>query len=695
MPSQPETIGKYRILGSLGSGGMSTVFRAHHPDLDIDVAIKLLQDDSPGNATVLRFQREARAAGRLNHQNVARVLDFGNADGKLYLVMELVPGKSLANRIKSNGALSVEEALPVFERIAAGLAHAHSNGVLHRDIKPSNIMLTEGENGEIIVKIVDFGIARLIESDDRLTISGANIGSPLYMSPEQTSAASVDERSDIYSLGCLMYECLSGEPPFRGDTALETMMMHRDESPRPLSLEYGEAGSSLERLIMQCLEKEPGDRPAGMGKLRSELERIIDESLSYDIRKPEQESGTDAGQEAAAAGSSELSALRSAMPFLVVVVIVAIAAYLGITLLETSQPREKSIQIKMTPAFSALPKLDPIRRADEGKTAILGEDASDNDIERLKSPPLSHLKIMGNGITPSGLERIARLPLTHLTLEDTIYDASSLASLKEISGLHGLCLIRNTKIDDNAIETLSTLRPFESLELNDCPVTDRGMKVIAEKLDLSSLILKDLDKVSVSGLESLKGLEKLTFLSVHLSHLEPERVGKAIASTKAVDISIIHLPVGRNELRFFSDRQVRSLLLDRAQKDAAREIGKWKALTNLTINAREFDHDDIEAIARIKTLTLLKLNDRRCTSADLEALSGSSVAGLVLENCTLDAKVLMRLVESPHLDRVEMIHCAGIAATQLEDFMKAYHKRWERSLEGRFQARTNLQDLVD
>ncbi|MGD9684683.1 MAG: serine/threonine-protein kinase, partial [Candidatus Obscuribacterales bacterium] len=271
---------------------MSSVFRAHDPDRDIEVAIKLLQDDSPGNATVLRFQREARAAGRLNHQNVARVLDFGSVDGRLYLVMELVLGESLADLIKTNGALSLNEALPIFEGIAAGLAHAHSNGVLHRDIKPSNIMLAEKGHGDPVVKIVDFGIARLIESDDRLTISGANIGSPLYMSPEQASAASVDERSDIYSLGCLMYECLSGAPPFSGDTAVETMMMHRDETPQPLSLESGETGAGLESLIMQCLAKDPHDRPANMSTLKGrlqELQELIDEPPAVPVSEPDED----------------------------------------------------------------------------------------------------------------------------------------------------------------------------------------------------------------------------------------------------------------------------------------------------------------------------------------------------------------------------------------------------------------------
>jgi|GEM_PF-544719 len=686
MPSQPVTIGKYRILGRLGSGGMSTVYRAHDPDRDIDVAIKLLQDDNPGNDTVLRFQREARAAARLNHPNVARVLDFGSADGKLYLVMELAPGQSLTDLIHRNGPLTINEALPVFEKIASGLAHAHGNGVLHRDIKPSNIMLEEG-NGEALVKIVDFGIARLMESDEKLTISGANIGSPLYMSPEQAGAGSVEERSDIYSLGCLMYECLSGVPPFRGDTAVATMMMHRNDTPPPLFLEEGETGARLETLIRQCLEKKPGNRPATMDTLKTELERVAEESTGVDVETPDSKLGTD---------HRSRSRVRAAMPFLVVLAVLAIAFYIGIAAIESPQPPEAVNEHDSTSTLIAdLEKEDQIKISDEGKTALLKEDATDKDIERLKCPPLTHLKIMSKNITPNGLKRIARLPLTHLTLEDTRFESSSLARLAGISGLQSLCLIHNQNIDDNAIETISTFNSFGSLELYDCPVTDRGMKVISEKLDLSGLLLRDLDKVSARGLESMKDLEKLDYLSVQLNHLPPEAVVKAITRSTAQDICIIDLPVGKNELRFFADNQVRSLLMDRARKDSALVLGQWKALMNLSINADKFDQDDIESIAAIKTLNLLKLTNGHLKSADVEALAGSSVTGLVLESCNLDSKMLMHLVESPRLARVDLERCGGIAPAQFDDFKNAYQNRWKKPLEGRFEeGKEHLEDLI-
>ncbi|MGD9685293.1 MAG: hypothetical protein AB7W16_29335, partial [Candidatus Obscuribacterales bacterium] len=343
-----------------------------------------------------------------------------------------------------------------------------------------------------------------------------------------------------------------------------------------------------------------------------------------------------------------------------------------------------------------LDKGDEIEISPDGTVGLLGEGATDNDIDRLKCPPLSHLKIKASDITPLGLERIARLPLTHLTLEGTRFDASSLAGLQGISGLTGLCLIRNRHIDDNAMETISTFKPFESLELYDCPVTDRGMRTICEKLDLSGLILRDLEKVSAAGLDNLKSLKKLVYLSVQIEDLEPERAVKAIAGSKALDICLIHLPAGKNELRFFSDNQVRSLLVDRARKDAAGAIGKWKALMNLTINAEKFDRDDIKSIAAIKTLNLLKLKHKPIDSADLDALAGSSVTGLVLESCSLDSKILMHLLESPRLARVDIEKCKGIAETQFEDFKKAYGKRWKRPLEGRFESpKGDLEDIID
>src|SRR5579885_833583 len=210
-PQSPSFGERYELLKKLGTGGMGAVFMANDKLLGKVVAVKILLPGLSSEA-VVRFQQEAKAAAKLDHRNVIKVLDFGSMpSGDLYLVMDYIDGRSLDQRLKAGGAMPLSEALPVFIQICAGLAHAHSHGILHRDIKPSNVMLPEDPSRPI--QIVDFSIAKMQSDEQKLTSTGTRIGSPLYMSPEQASGLAVDARSDIFSLGLLMYKTLTNELP--------------------------------------------------------------------------------------------------------------------------------------------------------------------------------------------------------------------------------------------------------------------------------------------------------------------------------------------------------------------------------------------------------------------------------------------------------------------------------------------------
>ncbi len=230
---QPGTIfaGHFEILCVLGRGGMSTVYKARHLLVDSERAIKVVRSDQADNHKVLRrFQQEGKAALALEHPNIGRVYEFGIEPTlqKPYLVMDYVKGKTLSETLSEEGALTTERACRIVVQVCEGLQEAHSKGVVHRDIKPENIMLTRNSTGDEMAKIVDFGIAKMIRPDDaqNLTQTGEVFGTPLYMSPEQCLGRSVDARSDLYSLGCVLYECLTGKPPFEGTSSWETIMMH-------------------------------------------------------------------------------------------------------------------------------------------------------------------------------------------------------------------------------------------------------------------------------------------------------------------------------------------------------------------------------------------------------------------------------------------------------------------------------------
>ncbi len=260
---------RYEVICPIGLGGMGHVYRVRQILVNKELALKTIDRSSMSETAFRRFQQEARTAFSLNHQNVIRVTDFGLLEDQTpFLVMELVNGENLSERIKRAGTLSWKEAIPIFVQVCFGLAHAHESGVVHRDIKPSNIMLLDGIplGAEGSVKIVDFGIAKCKSHEggeiQALTRTGEIFGSPLYMSPEQCNGLAVDHRSDIYSLGCVLFEALTGTPPFIGDNALSTMMKHLGE-PAP-TLKEASLGNdfppAIEEIVATMLAKSPNER---------------------------------------------------------------------------------------------------------------------------------------------------------------------------------------------------------------------------------------------------------------------------------------------------------------------------------------------------------------------------------------------------------------------------------------------------
>jgi eukaryotic-like serine/threonine-protein kinase len=267
-------VGRYRIDELLGSGGMGSVYRAEHVHMRKAVAIKVLHREMTYMPEVVaRFEREAVAAGRIDHPNVAAATDFGRlADGAFYLVLEYVEGRSLRALMKERGKLEAPEALHVARQIAEALGAAHAAGIVHRDLKPENVMLVEREGDPTFVKVLDFGIAKVSLEDTgnqpALTQVGSVFGTPEYMSPEQASGVAVDSRSDLYTVGLLLYEMLSGSSPFADDdlVVVLTRQMTMDPPPLPESVPPGAVA-----LVMSLLAKDPDQRIASAEQL---IERI-------------------------------------------------------------------------------------------------------------------------------------------------------------------------------------------------------------------------------------------------------------------------------------------------------------------------------------------------------------------------------------------------------------------------------------
>jgi serine/threonine protein kinase len=281
----------YQLITLLGRGGMGAVFSCRHLTLDREYAIKLLSAQQLSKEAWVRFQSEARALARLNHPNIVSIYNMGIDKQQCpYYVMDLLVGHPLDELIHQNGMLDEKKVLDIFIQVAGALNSAHNQGIVHRDVKPSNVMVTDQrEHGKPLVKLVDFGIARVSKQDltsQSQTATGLIFGTPYYMSPEQCQGEKVDARSDIYSFGCALYEALTGRPPFVGDSAFHTFMMHQSEEAPPM---VGKAGSTiapeLVATVDRMLRKKPADRYQTMAQVEQDLKRIREgKSIGGQIR---------------------------------------------------------------------------------------------------------------------------------------------------------------------------------------------------------------------------------------------------------------------------------------------------------------------------------------------------------------------------------------------------------------------------
>jgi len=272
-----ETLGSYRLIDKLGAGGMGEVWRAEDTKLLRPVAIKILSERIANDPEwKARFLREARTIAQMNHPNIATIYSIEQEADKLFIAMELVEGESLAN-VLARGALEPVEAVRIVKHVAEALAEAHDKGVVHRDVKPDNVII-----GKRVVKVLDFGIAKQLTSSTEtptLTQAGLIVGTPFYMSPEQALGRPVDARSDLFSLGVVLYEALAGKRPFEGESVTETMMNIIMQEAMELSAVAPKVPASLVEIVARALQKKPERRYGSAGEMVDALARV-------DFKKP-------------------------------------------------------------------------------------------------------------------------------------------------------------------------------------------------------------------------------------------------------------------------------------------------------------------------------------------------------------------------------------------------------------------------
>jgi serine/threonine protein kinase len=308
---------RYRIVEAIGRGGMGVVYRAEHARIGKLMALKLLTGElSRDPQQVARFKREALLASRLSHPNTVQVFDFGQSDTLVYLAMEFLRGEDLSKIIRREGPLGVERSARIVIQICSSLAEAHEKGIVHRDLKPENIIIVKGQDGEDVVKVLDFGLAKLRESPElsEVTTRGAIVGTPYYMSPEQIRGESVGPQGDVYSLGALMYACLTGTVVFDAPSPMSVLSLHLTEEPEPPDVRRPELGipQSMSQIVLRTLIKDPSRRLASVQELQQalvdELKREGQPSVERLLDSSEMRKLADAGPDGDAATRNEVEA---------------------------------------------------------------------------------------------------------------------------------------------------------------------------------------------------------------------------------------------------------------------------------------------------------------------------------------------------------------------------------------------------
>ena len=342
--------GRYQIIEELGRGGMGRVYKATDTKINEKVALKLIKPEIASEKRILeRFGNELRIARKIVHKNVGRMYDINEEKGTHYITMEYVSGQDLKGFIRQSGQMAIGTSVSVAKQICEGLSEAHRTGVIHRDLKPSNIMIDQEGN----VRIMDFGIARSLK-EKGITGAGVMIGTPEYMSPEQAEAKAVDKRSDIYSLGVILYEMVTGRVPFDGDTALSIAMRHKGETPKDPKEYNAQIPDDLSHLILKCLEKDKDSRFQSAGEIQSDLENIEKSIPTTDRAIPTKKSLT--SKEI----TVQFSLKKLFVPGLVFIAVIVIGSILWKVLLqkEAAPPSMEKSSIAVLPFIDLSPNKD-------------------------------------------------------------------------------------------------------------------------------------------------------------------------------------------------------------------------------------------------------------------------------------------------------------------------------------------------
>ncbi len=627
-----KLVGNYEFLEFIGSGGMGVIYKAKHPVLKRVVAIKMLHSHLMSDVITRRFQQEAEAVSGLSHPCIIAVHDYGVSEhGQPYMVMDYIDGKPLSEILRQ-GPLRVEAAINIAIQLAHALQHAHEGGVLHRDLKPSNIMVTDYECAFPEVKIVDFGIAKILETDaPKVTQTGELLGTPQYMSPEQCRGAELDARSDIYSLGCVLFESITGKPPFVGSSMVSVIVDQISKPVRTLAEVRPDMSfpPQLEDLMARALAKDPGDRYASMNAMLVDLNQIQTLVGSPDKKQSPGARTYRLNREqrqllliSLAAGFSLLGVAGSSLMFVNMVNKALAGRVANSTQFSAQEQNAKLEKLLFLERTRMARYLDPKRMDDKffnnyynvnlGITAL---DLAD-----------SHITDKAMAILPTQKD------LHFLTLNDTPITDAGIGNLRMLHNLLELHLNR-TGLTDKGMTYVSEIKTLKTLSVKGTPVTDRGVEAVSG-LGLSSLFLSG-TQITDQSLKTISSFKQMQRLSI-----------RACRRVKGDGIRhLIDLPT------------LQYLDLENCPLNPAgiASLGRLKHLIALEFGGSGVTTDGIKVLSRIETLEYLNVDGTRIEAAWIPILGKlPRLRSLVLNACSIEPKAVAAIPEYlPNLTQLQ------------------------------------------
>lgn len=569
---------RYKPLQLLGQGALGQVYLCRDLHLRKKVALKslfALTDDR-----IVSFQQEAKTASRLSHEKVIKVFDFGtSASGRPYMVMEYFPGRSLQEVIGERGFLEEYDTCIIFLSVCEALSHLHEHGIFHRDLKPSNILMLETETGEFDLRLIDFGLSKTTQDvQARTDVQGKTVvGTPCYMSPDQASGLEYDARSEIYSLGCIMYEALAGQPPFSGDTSLEILNKHMRAEVPPLLELAPDVTPELCAIVEKCLNKKPEDRYRSTIELADAIANVdfletldsstgaenSDVSAHVHARSDASADGKSYEKTYAAPYSKPYAAntysnsagnsAKSASNVLVGVSVLAGTSallFLGFLIqsILTEKPQHNSLIVRAT--FDKDLDLRNNKELEKSQRAILKQRMKKSDAKKMDlrhacvdddllllsgKPSLTEVDVSDSNVSDRGIENLVTVP--HLqVLNLTRTRVKTLSEISKLKRLRYLTL-DNTAVDDNSLKALKGLE-LKYLSLGETLITDSGISVLANLPSLQILILLR-NNVGPNVVKLAQKLPRLSTIDVRNTRCKMEDVVALANANKKLDSILI------------------------------------------------------------------------------------------------------------------------------------------------------------